>query len=119
MAETTTTKKVPEKVSFTHYQTGEVREVNKPSNLMALSRDFITAFMTSAEHCEDLPWYREMRDSHLAATKEANPNDTEGDIQIKAFRFIRKDFAAKYFPDFVKEKAPKPAKPAKLSLWDI
>lgn len=111
-------------IKFVHYQTKEVREVREPDKIQQMSRDFITAFMTSEEHYEDLPWYREMRDEALTTTKaeyEAKNNPLgEADLQMRAFPKVRVAFAKKYYPELApKEKEPKAAKPSKLSLWDI
>ena len=107
-----------EMLQFVHYETKEVRVVAKPDKLQQYNQAFISAFMTSEEHYQDLPWYREIRDT---ITKEVKA-DTVGDanIHLKAFPKIRIKFVEKYFPEHApKEKKPREKKPAKLSMWDI
>lgn len=107
-------------VSFTHYETGVVRTVAQPDKLQQFSRDFIAAFITSTEHYEDLPWYREMVKVELEKAKAANPKSTEGDIQIKAFPQVRIQFVKKFFPEFApKERKHRTPKPAKLDMWEL
>lgn len=107
-------------LQFTHYETKVVREVAEPTKLQQVSRAFITAFITSEEHYEELPWYREMVAEKLAETKEANPTSNEGELQIKAFPQVRIAFVKKFLPHLApKEKAPKARKPAALDMWNL
>ena len=107
-------------IEFTHYQTKEVRKVAVPNKLQQFSREFITAFMTSEEHYQDLPWYREMRDAVLEEVKAANGGAAPADIQIKAFPKVRIEFVKKYFHEYApKERTPHEKKPAKLDMWEL
>lgn len=109
-----------EVLSFTHYETKEVRQVEMPDKLQQFSRAFIAAFMTSEEHCADLPWYREMTKEVLAKVAEAYPSLAGADLQIKAFPKVRIEFVKKFFPEFApKAKNPKAKKPAKLDMWNL
>ena len=107
-------------IEFIHYETKEVRKVAEPDKLQQISRDFITAFITSEEHYEDLPWYREMRDAELAKVIENNPGINLADAQIKAFPQVRIQFVKKYFPQFApKERKHREKKPAKIDMWEL
>lgn len=120
--EATTTTPTPEKktIQFTHYETKVVREVAEPDKLQQFSRDFITAFMTSEEHYEDLPWYREMVKEVLSKLAAENVGLALADLQIKAFPKVRVEFVKKYFSQFApKEKARKATKPEKLDMWNL
>lgn len=109
-----------EVISFTHYETKEVRQVEMPDKLQQFSRAFITAFITSEEHYAELPWYREIRTKALLEAKENYPNVGEADLQIKAFPKVRIEFVKKFFPEFApKERTPRQKKPAKLDMWNI
>lgn len=117
---TTTTETTREMVSFTHYDTKEVRQVAMPDKLQQFSREFITAFMTSEEHYEDLPWYREVRQEAFDKVKAEKPTLNDADLKMKSFPKVRIEFVKKYFPQFApKVKAPREKKPAKLDMWDI
>lgn len=107
-------------LAFTHYETKEVREVLEPVTLLQFNSTFITAFMTSEEHCEDLPWYREVRDNAYEEVKAQINSTNHFDISKKAFYIVRNAFVKKYYPELApKEKAPKAKKPEKLDMWNI
>ena len=107
-------------VSFTHYQTGVVRTVAQPDKLQQFSRDFIAAFITSEEHYQDLPWYREMAKEELNKVMAADPKLCEADAKMKAFPRVRVQFVKKYFPQFApKERKHREPKPAKLDMWEL
>lgn len=105
-------------LQFKHYQTGEIREVKEPVMFVQFSGEFITAFMTSVEHCEDLPWYRAMRAAEFEKQKAMGKNDN--DAKFDAFKGIRIEFIKKYYPQYApKPKVAKPKKPAKLDMWEL
>ena len=105
-------------ITFIHYITKEARTVKEPIHFRQFDSDFITAFMTSEEHCEDLEWYRGMRDAAIEEARLEVAGDAN--IQIKAFPRVRKEFVKQYYPHLTpKEKEPRAKKPEKLSMWDI
>ena len=105
-------------ITFIHYITKEARTVEEPTHLRQFNNEFITAFMTSEEHYEDLEWFRGVRDAAVEDVKGEVVGDAN--IQIKAFPRIRKEFVKKYYPALAPvEKEPREKKPEKLSMWNI
>lgn len=107
-------------ITFIHYETKEERVVNVPDKLQQISQAYISAFMTSEEHYEDLPWYREVRDAAIKEVEATHSNLHSADLLMKAFPKVRIAFAKKYLPELApKEKKAKEPKPAKLNMWEI
>ena len=105
-------------ITFIHYITKEARTVEEPIYIRQFDNDFITAFMTSEEHYDDLEWFRGVRDGAIEAVK--GEIDGDANQQIKAFFRVRKEFVKKYYPHLApKEKEPRAKKPERLSMWDI
>ena len=106
---------------FIHYETKEQRILPKPTKLQQISRDYIGAFMTSEEHYQDLPWYREVRDTVMAKVVAENGGNAENPNNfIKAFPLLRKEFVKKFIPELApKERTPRKPKTERIDIWNL